>query len=228
VSPTPTVPAPFSPQGGQPAKHRRGAISPGTVAIAVWIVLGVVLWFFYGWIDEVLWMLSFLPYALWIVVGINLLAFSFMFKYRWRATAVRAVVLTAVTVLSLSYGSRLSIAGRRFLLHWRLARVAPELERLSSQIAAGRGQPTPGEHKGSFGVYIIDVGPPVRIAVPLPGGILDNWCGLVRDPTGLVMSPRSTIPRGNGHETRFAWGLFGGVLVSCKPLGPPWYHCCFS
>jgi hypothetical protein len=137
---------------------------------------------------------------------------------------------------ALLFGQHLSSFGSRSLLRWRLAWVRGEVERLASDFEAGRRQAIEGrynEFRAGFGSYAVDAGPPVRIAVRLPGGLLDNWCGIVRDPTGVVMSPRSSmhVPANSSNcpdRRRQVTDLFGGVLVSCHLISPPYYHCCFS
>ena len=78
---------------------------------------------------------------------------------------------------------------------------------------------------------MVDAGPPVRVAFPLPGGILDNWQGIVYDPTGVVLRTR---------EFRRDWSnfddpallpvkrLFGGDVQHCESMGGPWYFCQFT
>jgi len=69
--------------------------------------------------------------------------------------------------------------------------------------------------------YIVDNGPPVRVAFN-PDGILDNWSGIVFDPTGQVMmADRIATPE---HITK----LFGGDLVGCRHLSGHYYECSFT
>ncbi len=69
--------------------------------------------------------------------------------------------------------------------------------------------------------YDVEVGPPLRGAFPQPGGILDNWQGIVSDPSG-------SVPRASEFKSEFSnWNdpalqsvkkLFGGDLFHCKHL----------
>jgi len=74
--------------------------------------------------------------------------------------------------------------------------------------------------------YVVDASG--RIAFE-PGGFLDNWSGIVWDPTGQVELARGFDP----HTGRFyapdrITKLFGGDLVSCRKLWPDWYDCSFT
>ena len=73
--------------------------------------------------------------------------------------------------------------------------------------------------------FMRDSGPPERMAFPWPGGLLDNWCGVVFDPTNeldaLIRSPKP--PR--EHPAR---GFFGGDIIKVEHLEGPWYFCWFT
>ena len=62
--------------------------------------------------------------------------------------------------------------------------------------------------------YRVDAGPPIRVAFN-PEGLLNNWSGIVFDPTGEVMLA-------DGLD------LFGGNLVGCRHLWDSYYKCSFS
>lgn len=78
--------------------------------------------------------------------------------------------------------------------------------------------------------YHIDEGPPVRVAFPW-GGIIDNWVGIVYDPSGEV-------ERANAFKKDWSnWGdpelkhvkrLFGGDLRGARQLKKHWYYCSFT
>jgi hypothetical protein len=79
--------------------------------------------------------------------------------------------------------------------------------------------------------YIVEKGTPIRVAFPWPGGMLDNWCGVIYDPSGLLRKA-GRFQRGLSHFSdpalQEARALFGGDLWSCEPLGGDWYFCCFT
>ena len=83
------------------------------------------------------------------------------------------------------------------------------------------------EHDGTK--FMLDEGPPRRVAFPMPGGFLDNWSGVIYDPTGEVM-----LADGFDSETgEFAapdriTKLFDGDIVSCRHMLGSFYNCSFT
>ncbi|MEH3159689.1 MAG: hypothetical protein PGN08_12625 [Sphingomonas taxi] len=76
-------------------------------------------------------------------------------------------------------------------------------------------------------VYI-DPGPPVRAAFD-PQGLLDNWSGIVFDPSGDVMLAKGFNPiTGTFAAPERITKLFGGDLVGCRPLVGHYYVCSFT
>lgn len=74
----------------------------------------------------------------------------------------------------------------------------------------------------------IDVGPPLRVAFP-QGGFLDNWSGIVFDPTGRVMEADGwDEATGEWRAPEDVTRLFGGDLVSCRRLWGDYYDCSFT
>lgn len=66
--------------------------------------------------------------------------------------------------------------------------------------------------------YQVELGP-TRVAFPWPGGIIDNWFGVVHDPSGgVTRAPHDASIR----------ELFGGDLIGVRHLWGPWYLCSFT
>lgn len=77
-------------------------------------------------------------------------------------------------------------------------------------------------------VYVIDSGPPLRVAFH-PEGILDNWSGIVFDPSGAVMQAEGFHPDTGAVIRRpGVTELFGGDLTRCRPLAQHYYYCSFT
>jgi len=77
--------------------------------------------------------------------------------------------------------------------------------------------------------FFIDENRPVRVAFPWTG-IVDNWCGVVFDPT-------DELSRFCGDAGRDSHGflkepalrrLFGGDMIYCERLEKGWYFCWFT
>jgi hypothetical protein len=96
-------------------------------------------------------------------------------------------------------------------------------------IAKAQSARSPVWYEDDAGVtYSTDLGPPVRVAFN-PEGILDNWSGIIYDPTGDVM-----LAKGFDAKTgKFAapdrvTKLFNGDLVGCNRLWRSYYICSFT
>lgn len=76
--------------------------------------------------------------------------------------------------------------------------------------------------------YSVDRGPPLRIAFN-PEGILDNWSGIIYDPTGEVMLADGIDPQsGKFVAPDRITKLFNGDLVKCRKLWGHYYWCSFT
>jgi hypothetical protein len=76
--------------------------------------------------------------------------------------------------------------------------------------------------------YSTDLGPPVRIAFN-PAGMLDNWSGIIYDPTGDVMLAKGFDPKtGKFFAPDRVTKLFNGDLVGCRQLWGDYYDCSFT
>lgn len=94
------------------------------------------------------------------------------------------------------------------------------------QIASNNG-PNQGYRVYQGIQYDIDSGPPIRIAFE-PDGMLDNWSGIIYDPTGDVMKADGFDAKGKFYAPDRITKLFGGDLVSCAHLYGPYYRCGFT
>ena len=77
----------------------------------------------------------------------------------------------------------------------------------------------------------IDPGPPVRIAFYWQRGVIDNWVGLVYDPTGKVIKAnkfKSDWSNWGDASLAEVKGLFGGDLRRAKRMSKNWYLCWFT
>ena len=197
--------------------------------VGVWSVAGAALAFFERPLWDTIWILTLGLWALYAAVGVVLFA---LIAWRgWRrarlAGALRAggamLVLEVTLVLGLPY---VSAAGDEFQFARRFARLKPQYEAIVAQVVAA-----PDVRGESAGVpFDVDAGPPRRVAFPQPGGITDNWEGVVWDPTGVVRSAtgwRDRIP-GRYSATPEAKRLFGGDLLACRHVVDHFYRCWFT
>ena len=110
-----------------------------------------------------------------------------------------------------------------------VAELAINHHRYETIIAKARANPVDRSYESANGItYSVDVGPPVRVAFN-PEGFLDNWSGVIYDPTGEVMQadgwdPASRKFRAPDRITK----IFGGDLVACRHLWGDYYDCSFT
>ena len=199
-------------------------------AVGAWIVAGGALAFFERPLWDAIWILTLGLWALYAVVGFVL--FGVMAWRGWRRGRLRGallgggamVLLEVALALGLPY---VSAAGDQFQFARRFARMKPQYEAIVARVVAAP-EPRGGEASGI--VFEVDAGPPRRVAFPQPGGITDNWEGVVWDPTGVVRSAtgwRHGIA-GDYTATAEARRLFGGDLVACRHIADHFYRCWFT
>jgi hypothetical protein len=59
-------------------------------------------------------------------------------------------------------------------------------------------------------------------------GFLDNWSGIVFDPTGAVMQADGWDAAGKFRAPDAITKLFGGDIVSCSHILGDYYRCSFT
>lgn len=149
-----------------------------------------------------------------------------------RRSAAATLLLVVSSLCAGWFGGWMWLArtGDAAIFHLRFAANAPGYARV---VAAERRAPGAShrlQRRDGIGYYV-EGGPPLRIAFPQPGGFLDNWEGVVYDPTGAVAQARGwRFDRGQQEftappEVRV---LFGGDLVECVHIRGAWYRCSFT
>ena len=77
--------------------------------------------------------------------------------------------------------------------------------------------------------YTVDLGPPRRIAFVTEPGFVDNWSGVVHDPSHAVAWARAPSWRAGGASVpKEVRELFGGDIVTCRHLSGAFYRCGFT
>ena len=143
-----------------------------------------------------------------LIVGIQLL-WQMRDQDRRGAASRRAVVMIAVAVLFVPAAQ----AGNRLTEYLRFLHERPQYQRVVATVTT----------RASIGAarsdreldYIVDTGPPVRVAFPSPGRSSDTWCGVVFDPSAEVM-----------QAGKLHWSIRGRRVTSCRMIDQPYYICC--
>jgi hypothetical protein len=198
-----------------------------------WLCAGIALALLQRPLTDVLWILAPLAGAAYLALGVCLAVYT-----AWRAfgpaRAPRSTVLLAsAAVLGLTFvavplarlGHTLTTRTRYWLHHDDYSRIT------DSVLAARALKPDSLLEFNREDDYYVDPGPPVRLAFIQPGGFLDNWEGVVYDPTGVVEAAQGwTFASGEQEFTAPLpiRRLFGGDLVGCERIEGPWYRCWFT
>lgn len=194
-----------------------------------WVVAGAAIVFANGlWIDFSVFLFFFLS-IVWLAVGGVLIAVPLTVALRptrRRASLRTAGQRVAIVAISLALAWPVSRVGLwtttwgRFLLNRH--RYGDVVGQVTLASATNRGHLPPDVR--------VDEGPPLRVAF-VWGGTIDNWCGVIFDPSRQVLAANAFNGDWATWSQQVPVGikkLFGGDLVSCKALSPPYFHCCFT
>lgn len=188
--------------------------------VRIWLTVGLLIAALVDVAYERAWVLALLPPAAWALVGLillcrHLLRLPSLREDYSRAPNVMALLAGAFMFLPVTSLAQASLYPARFRCH------RAEYEAVVTAVEQGRPVATSVE-------YIVEPGFPARVAFPWPGGIIDNWCGAVYDPTSMVAQVNGLRPFTPEWRAHPATGLFGGDLVSCRTLDGPHHLCCFT
>jgi hypothetical protein len=194
-----------------------------TRAIGIWAALGIAVALTSRVLFEAIWVLGWIPALVWALAGLVLLALQ-AWSGRRAGSRGGALRRSGVILLGLLLFYPLSWVGDRVTERIRFARQRGAYDRIVAK--AQGGAVTRGELDGVS--YEVDPGPPVRLAFPWPGGIVDNWCGVVHDPSGDVMKVNTFGAWSDEWRRSPVTQLFGGDMFACKVMDGPYYMCCFT
>lgn len=138
--------------------------------------------------------------------------------------AVGALVLAFVVALPVMWAVAWSLDWASFLTNQTGYR---EVVRLAQKGGFDPSKAGYQEYEGTE--FMLDAGPPIRVAFPMPGGFLDNWSGVIYDPTGEVMLADGFDARtGEFVAPEHITKLFYGDIVSCRHMLGDFYRCSFT
>lgn len=143
---------------------------------------------------------------------------------RSAAMPILSLLLACALVLPVLWGVAWTLNWASFLGHYRAyGEIIDRAESGAFDKQAGLWQDQDGVD------FVFDAGPPRRMAFPNPGGFLDNWSGIVYDPTGDVMKADGFHPiTGEFAAPDRITKLFEGDLVSCRHMLGSFYLCSFT
>lgn len=201
--------------------------------VGLWTIVGLALAFLDRPLTDALWLTVLALWGAYAVLGLALLVALFHAASRthWHPTLVgSAVTLLTLALLMVLAVPRLAGAGDEFFFARRFRRLRPQYERILKTLAAVGAVQTDSVRRAGEIDFYVDSGPPLRAAFLQPGGILDNWEGVVYDPTNAVATATGWRDRRPGEFTAApnVLKLFGGDLVRCVHVDGPFYRCWFT
>lgn len=191
------------------------------IAVAVaWMLATVAHFAFYH--DEPLGIFTPLLGGVLALAAVGLCASAVVAGLKGRSAKPLAIAVLVAAVAATGWRTPV---GTTFGARCKLWRGKARYEAVVAEVAAGADA-------AAFDLpVIVDPGPPIRVAFSW-GGILDNWRGLIHDPTGEVMKAnlldRKNWSNRDDPEYAAVSGFFGGTLVRSRHLGGAWYLCWFT
>jgi hypothetical protein len=218
------------------APTRRHTLEAGywVLAFWAWSAAGLLLGIFYKAISASFIPVDILLWHAWMAAGcVLLLCYLYLACSRThglRGACLAISTIATMTALTLGWQGLVRVGDEfrfRIKFQWLLARyksIVGDLER--NPVLRS------GWHEDGAVRYYVEVGPPMRIAFEQSGGILDNWEGIVYDPSGDVLRVRE-LTRGGLSEKDYdalqrIRRLFGGELCWCAHIIGHWYRCGFT
>lgn len=204
-------------------------------SVAVWIVGGTVLAFVERPLIAELTPFLMLPlWAAYAALGVGLIVAARVRLGRPQlqraGIAAMALAVSFAAVLWLGGWRQLARAGDALEFRLRFSRVEPRYAALVPELLRDTGAAPDYRHRAGV-TFVVDSGPPKRLAFLQPGSFLDNWEAIVYDPTGAVGSARGwRYDRGEQEFTAppEVRRLFGGDMVVCDHVRGPWFRCWFT
>lgn len=170
-----------------------------------WLLAAVGVAFAESWLFEADFFLSLAAIPLLLVIGFFIVMYL-AFAARWKSPLALIVgaVLVAVAPLP-SLGHRA----------WSWISLMQHRSGYEAVIERAALLPRAGVHRGES--YVIEAGPPLRIAFPRSHGVPDGWSGVVYDPS---LSVDDLIGQ--------AEYVFDDHVQSCIQITGPWQRCWFD
>ena len=176
-------------------------------AAFVWLVALLFFFVFSAPIADRLWMIYLVPHYGMVLVGVGIGLAVVLRTVRKKQVSL---VPLAIVVLGLVLFFTVGFRGGRLALFLLRASHYEELQEKATRT---------GELARDEGV--IEDGPPVRYAFYWQRGVLDNWVGVVYDPSGELLK---AVEQKDGEMAV----LFGGTLYRCEHMRGHWYLCWFT
>lgn len=195
-------------------------------AAAVWTGGGFLLWYAMPWLWDRLWIGGIVIAGVYALLGAAIVLACLWGGVRrgWtRARLSAAALLILGAIIVGETGPRITAAASARSFEYRFLQMAPTYQRVAGELSREPRVPRRGNRNGVD--FVVDSGPPRRIAFPQPGGVTDNWVGVVYDPSSAL---RAASRQGGRPVPPELERLFGGRLTGCTPIRGHFYRCSFT
>ena len=199
---------------------------PLTRAVVLWVISGLLISLGAQLLYEAYGLLAGVAVGAWVVIG---LLFLLIRLWEARRAATRRTAFASagqivfVGLLVAAVSPFLAQVGARVTESLRFTRLQPIYEKVVAEVE--KTSLPRGRHQRGDLVYLVEPGPPLRLAFPWPGATATSWCGAIHDPSRGVTRIGSGA---EGADIDALRALFGGVLTDCTELGENYYLCCFT
>ena len=197
--------------------------------LVAWLAAGVALAFFDRPLWDALWLVGVaMLWLLYAAVGACLFVALFYagIAGRDRVALISAAGFVAGGVALWFAMPLISSQGDAFVFRYRFLRNRPAYDRIVEQASHEQLGQSDGQRDGVL--YVLDAGPPVRVAFPQPGGIIDNWEGVIHDPTHALRELKGWDGPGFLTSRLELRKLFGGDIIACQHVEDAYYRCWFT
>ena len=203
------------------------------LAVCLWWLVGLLLGFFWTDLQVPFIFLERILLSIWIGAGMVILSQHLWAQFRFGDKT--AAWLFAFSMLAVGIGLNfmwpfLTEFGDHYRFRRRFEANQNRYESIVSRLVTRAKFDEGWQKEGSID-YFVEAGPPLRIAFRQPGGILDNWQGVIYDPSGAVLRSaqfKTDFSNWNAPTLRDIKHLFGGELMYCKHLKGHFYRCWFT
>ena len=166
-----------------------------------------------------------------IIIGLGLISIvQLIIILRKKRNRSATIVLCALLAIGgISYGTDLI---KDLGLRLKFQRLKPAYSEIIEKLSSGK---IPGEGNYLGARYESETDPDLRVSFSW-GGIVNNWYGIIYDPSGKIMQINKSEPfKGRDpsspkvdKELEKIRMVFGGVLYKAERLGDHWYLCWFT
>lgn len=185
--------------------------------VGTWLALAALMLLAGDWLMEVNFLLALVARPLVGLIGLGVLA-ALAFSTQWKPASILIVAAIVLVLLPLpSWGGRL----------WFFISFNQHRQAYDAVVAEANSLPWDGARHGV--AYIIEPGPPIRVAFPQPVGIADNWAAVVHDPSDGVATAAGWGETNGDYTIRpDLQELWGGDIVRCSRITGHYYRCWFT